>query len=71
MAGVIKLWMKGGVGIALTAEQHACVRSLPGILNELKKVADLLAQQPERQDQATDLLNLREQLQELLISFQQ
>ena len=71
VAGVVKQWMNRGGGVALTAEQHACVRSLPDIKNSLATVAALLQQEPGRADQAAKLVVLQEELGQLLTSFQQ
>lgn len=71
MAGVVKQWMEKGMPLGLTAEQHACVRYLPRISNDLAMVARLLSQQPGRQDQAAELLALQARIGRLLTSFQQ
>lgn len=71
MAGVVKQWMEKGMPLGLTAEQHACVRYLPRISNDLGAVARLLNQQPDRQDQAAELLALQARIGQLLTSFQQ
>ena len=70
MAGVVKEWMGKGPAVALTAEQHAWLRCLPSLSNDLGAIAKLLDQQPDRQDQAAELLLLRERLGQLLTSFQ-
>lgn len=70
LAGVVKKWMAQGTPIGLTAEQHACVRYLPGISNELKAIAALLKEQPDRDDKAQELLVLQQRLGQLLTSFQ-
>jgi hypothetical protein len=71
VAGVVKRWMNRGGGVALTAEQHLCVRSLPDIKNSLGTIAALLQQEPGRADQVAELVVLQEQLVQLLTSFQQ
>lgn len=71
MAGVVKQWMQKGMPLGLTAEQHACVRQLPRISNDLASVARLLSQQPDRQDQAAELWALQARIGQLLTSFQQ
>lgn len=71
MAGVVKQWMQKGMPLGLTAEQHACVRHLPRISNDLASVARLLSQQPDRQDQAAELWALQARIGQLLTSFQQ
>lgn len=71
VAGVVKQWMNRGGGVALTAEQHACVRTLPDIKNSLASIVTLLKQEPGRQKQAAELVALQEQLVQLLTSFQQ
>lgn len=70
LAGVVKKWMSQGTSVGLTAEQHACVRYLPGISNELKAIAALLKEQPDRDDQAEKLLLLQGRIGQLLTSFQ-
>lgn len=70
MAGVVKKLMGQGGSVALTAEQHAWLRALPGLSNELRTIAELLKQQPDRQDQAAELLGLQARIGELLNSFQ-
>jgi transposase len=72
LAGVVKKWMAHGRPTGLTAEQHANVRCLPQISNDLKAIAELLKQQSGREDQtkAEELLFLQEQLGQLLTSFQ-
>ena len=71
MAGVVKQWMQKGMPLGLTAEQHACVRQLPCISNNLANVAQLLSQQPDRQDQVAELRALQARIGQLLTSFQQ
>lgn len=70
LAGVVKQWMVHGKPVGLTAEQHAYMRCLPQISNELTAIAELLKQQPERADKAEELLVLQAQLGQLLTSFQ-
>nr|GEY38802.1 hypothetical protein [Tanacetum cinerariifolium] len=52
LAGVVKQWMSHGRPVGLTAEQHANVRCLPQISNDLKAIAELLKQQPGQKEQA-------------------
>lgn len=72
LAGVVKQWMARGRPVGLTAEQHANMRCLPQISNDLRAIAELLKQQPGQEEQAKvqELLVLQEQLGQLLTSFQ-
>jgi hypothetical protein len=72
LAGVVKKWMAQGTPVGLTAEQHANLRCLPQISNDLRAIAELLKQQPGRDEQAKaeELVALQEQLGHLLTSFQ-
>jgi len=72
LAGVVKQWMSHGRPVGLTAEQHANMRCLPQISNDLKAIAELFKQQPGQKEQAKagELLVLQKQLGELLTSFQ-
>jgi hypothetical protein len=72
LAGVVRQWMARGRPVGLTAEQHANMRCLPQISNDLKAIAELLKQRPGREEQAKagELLALQKQLGELLTSFQ-
>lgn len=72
LAGVVRQWMARGRPVGLTAEQHANMRCLPQISNDLRVIAELLKQQigQEEQAKAEELLVLQEQLGQLLTSFQ-
>jgi hypothetical protein len=68
-AVIVKEWLEKGAPADLTAEQHACLRSLPSIRNDLAAILHLFRQQPDRRDEAVDLTDLNEQLRQLLLSF--
>lgn len=72
LAGVVRQWMAHGRPVGLTAEQHANMRCLPNINNDLRAIAEHLKQQPglEEQTKAEELFVLQEQLSQLLTSFQ-
>lgn len=72
LAGVVRQWMARGRPVGLTAEQHANMRCLPQISNDLRVIAELLKQQPGREEQAKaeELVVLQERLSQLLTSFQ-